>query len=181
VQYNVPLRDKQGEIDVVGIDLKNSIAYVCEVATHTGGLNYVKGAQPDNVNKLTRKFMDDVNYARSYLGNFEQHRFMLWSPVVKHPVAAQTKHNQFNDLVEIRRNLRAEPYRANIEMIVNEVYQARVDELRHKATEETAASEYPVFRLLQILHVLEKHVAKMQKRGISTEMLLQQADLQPYE
>jgi len=37
VDYNVVVRDGPGEIDVVGINLDRARAYICEVATHTGG------------------------------------------------------------------------------------------------------------------------------------------------
>ncbi|MBZ0285563.1 MAG: hypothetical protein K8L97_32835 [Anaerolineae bacterium] len=174
VQYNVPLRGKQGEIDIVGINLAQKTAYICEVATHTGGLQYVKGSKPNNVDKITRKFQDDVAYARKYLADF-QHRFMLWSPVVIHPHSDTTKYNQFQDLIDIRRNLR-DSHQADIEMVVNEIYLERVTQLQHKATKETAASEYPVFRLLQILHSLENHVKKLQARGIDTAAMLAQAE-----
>jgi hypothetical protein len=170
VQYNVPLRGKQGEIDVIGINLNEKVAYICEVATHTGGLNYVRGSLPDNVNKLTRKFQDDADYARQYLKDF-QHKFMLWSPIVNVPLSKETKYSQIRDLIDIRRNLQ-NSHQVNIEMVVNEIYLERVAELQHKAAEETAASEYPVFRLLQILHRLDEHVQKLQKRGISTTDLL---------
>lgn len=172
VQYNVPLRGKQGEIDVIGLNLALETAYVCEVATHTGGLNYVKDARPNNVQKLTRKFEDDVDYARQFLDKF-QHCFMLWSPIVVHPLSNTTVHNQFRDLIDIRRNLQS-THQADVEMVINEIYLERVNELRVKATEETAASEYPVFRLLQVLHSLEKHVARLQARNIDSRTVLAQ-------
>jgi Holliday junction resolvase-like predicted endonuclease len=172
VQYNIPLRVKQGEIDVIGINLAQKVAYICEVATHLGGLQYTKGNQPDNVNKITHKFQDNVSYARRYLNDFEHH-FMLWSPIVVHPRTDDTKHNQFQDLRAIRRNLLEPPYHAEIKMVVNEVYLEKVNELRDKAAAETAASEYPVFRLLQILHRLEQHVERLNSRGISTTMLIE--------
>jgi hypothetical protein len=170
VQYNVPLRGKQGEIDVIGLHLPSQTAYICEVATHTGGLQYNKNSQPNNVNKITRKFQDDVNYAREYLPNFD-HRFMLWSPIVRYPTLDTVKHSQFRDLIEISNNLQVS-HQAKIEMIINEIYLMHVDELRFKATEETAASEYPVFRLLQILHRLENHVKKLKARGIDSSAML---------
>lgn len=171
VQYNVPLRDKQGEIDVIGLNLSTQTAYVCEVATHTGGLFYTgKDGRPDNVAKLSQKFQSDVEYARNYLSGLT-HRFMLWSPIVQLPKSETTVHNQFRDLIDIQHNLQSS-HQAKIEMVINELYLERVEELRHKATVETAASAYPVFRLLQILHNLEHHVEKLQKRGISSAEIL---------
>ena len=49
VSTNVSIHDVQGEIDVVGMHLKEKRLYVCEVATHLEtGLLYVKGTTPDH-------------------------------------------------------------------------------------------------------------------------------------
>ena len=57
VQYNVPVRDKQGEIDVIGLDLTTNTAYICEVATHIlSGLQY-----PNNINKLTTNLIKNTH------------------------------------------------------------------------------------------------------------------------
>lgn len=151
---------------MIGLNLASETAFVCEVATHLGGLQYVKGNQPDNVNRLTTKFRSDVEYAREYLHDFN-HRFILWSPIVIHPQSETTKHNQFADLIAIRRNM-WDSHQVGIEMIINEIYLARVNELRNLAGQETAASEYPVFRLLQIFEQLGAHVDKLQSRGIDS-------------
>jgi hypothetical protein len=173
VQYNVPLRDKQGEIDVIGLNLASETAYICEVATHLGGLQYVnvKDNRPDNVNRLTVKFQSDVEYARRYLHDFH-HQFMLWSPIVIHPRSESAKYNQFEDLRSIRWNL-WDSHQAHVQMVVNELYLARLRELREAAGKETAASEYPVFRLLQIFEQLQHHVDKLQARGIDSQKLLE--------
>lgn len=56
IEYNLYTPDVQGEIDVVGINPKNKIVYICEVATHlVTGLQYVKDCQSDNVNRFTKK------------------------------------------------------------------------------------------------------------------------------
>ena len=171
VQYNVPLRDKQGEIDVVGLNLANETAYICEVATHLGGLQYVKDSRPDNVNRLTAKFQSDVDYARRYLQDFH-HQFMLWTPIVRLPRSESAKYNQFEDLRSISRNL-WDSHQVDVEMLINEMYQARLNELREAAGRETAASEYPVFRLLQIFEHLERHVDRLQNRSIDSKKLLE--------
>ena len=55
IEYNLYTPDVQGEIDVVGINPKNKIVYICEVATHlVTGLQYVKDCQSDNVNRFTK-------------------------------------------------------------------------------------------------------------------------------
>ncbi len=79
IQRNLYTPDVQGEIDVVGIDLESRSIYVCEVALHlVTGLQYVKDSQPNNVDKLTDKFSKDIEYARKYFPDYEQH-FMLWT------------------------------------------------------------------------------------------------------
>lgn len=61
VQYNVPLRGRQGEIDVIGLNLATETAYICEVATHLRGLQYTKGARPDNVNRIRQEYQASLD------------------------------------------------------------------------------------------------------------------------
>jgi hypothetical protein len=169
VQYNVALRGKQGEIDVIGLNLEKKTAYVCEAATHlAGGMQYVMNGVHNNVERLTRKFRGDIDYAAQFLPEFH-HRFQLWSPIIK-PSADTASHNQFRDLNDIRRKVWAS-HQVEVEMVVNESYLARVLELRTLAAVETAASEFPVFRLLQILARLEAHVNQLQKHGIDNRLI----------
>ncbi len=71
IQQNLYTPDVQGEIDVVGINLKSKELYVCEVAIHlTTGLRYVKEKQPNNVNKLIDKFSKDIEYAQKYFPDY---------------------------------------------------------------------------------------------------------------
>lgn len=166
VQYNVPTRTNQGEIDVVGINLQTQVVYICEVATHTQGLQYTKNAQPVTREKLTQKFITDVEYAKSFLTQFKQQRFMLWSPIVRVPKGENTKHNTLLDLAYIQKTI-MNSYGVEIEMVINEIYLDKINALKDKASEETAASEYPVFRLLQILGSLERYTQKLNKVGVA--------------
>lgn len=163
VQYNIPLRDRFGEIDVIGINFERNNAYICEVATHLDGIAYT---DPNNVEKLTKKFQSDAEYARNYLQNF-QHHFMLWSPVVTHPKSDTAKTNQFRDLIAIRKNM-WDSDQIEIEMIINETYLDRVNEMRERARRETSQSGFPVYRLLQIFEHLEAHVDRLRARGIDS-------------
>jgi len=62
VEYNLYTPDIQGEIDVVGINAKEEILYICEVATHlVTGLQYVTKRQPDNVNRFVKKFRKNID------------------------------------------------------------------------------------------------------------------------
>lgn len=171
VQYNVPLRGRQGEIDVIGLNLATETAFICEVATHLRGLQYTRDNRPDNVNRITKKFQADVEYARQYLDDF-QHRFMLWSPVVRVPAGDETKYNPMRDLNDIRRNVWAS-HSAEVEMVVNEVYLECLDDLRERAARETAASAFPVFRVLQILEQTREHVERLHRRGVDSRTLLE--------
>ena len=73
IQTNLYTVDAHGEIDVVGINLKEKKAYICEVAIHlTTGLQYVKDKRPNNVQKLTDKFSRDIEYANKYLSEYDK-------------------------------------------------------------------------------------------------------------
>ena len=78
-QTNLYTIESQGEIDVVGVNLAEQQAYICEVAIHlTTGLQYTKNSRVNNIEKLTEKFSRDIEYARKYLREYNQH-FMLWT------------------------------------------------------------------------------------------------------
>ena len=67
IQKNLYTVDTQGEIDVVGINLKEKSVYICEVAIHLiTGLQYTKGTAPNNVQKLIQKLGRDIEYANAY-------------------------------------------------------------------------------------------------------------------
>jgi len=82
ITYDVTNPDIQGEIDVIGINLQNKILYVCEVAVHTYGLQYVKDKRPDDYNRFMAKIEKDITYAKKYFPEFNI-KPMIWSPIVK--------------------------------------------------------------------------------------------------
>src|SRR5277367_6802764 len=93
IQYNLKTPDVQGEIDVIGLNMKTRTVYACEVAIHLiTGLQYVKDKQPDNVNRLTAKFRKDIDYISNAFPDYAR-VFMLWSPVVRNQKTG-AKHNQ---------------------------------------------------------------------------------------
>ena len=57
VEYNVK-GPHQTEIDVIGLKMAENTIYVCEVAAHVQGLQYVntKTSQPNTANKFIQKF-----------------------------------------------------------------------------------------------------------------------------
>ncbi|EMI44875.1 hypothetical protein [Rhodopirellula sp. SWK7] len=157
-QLNLYTVDSQGEIDVVGIDLETRRLFVCEVAIHlTTGLQYVKNKRPNNISKLTQKFSRDIEYVNRFFPDYEKH-FMLWSPVVK-TTRIGSIYNQMDHIAQIDANIQAE-YGIHLEMIINERFEACLQEMRTYASKQTAELKCPVMRLFQIEAHLTKHLGK---------------------
>lgn len=159
IQTNLYTLDAQGEIDVVGINLKEKRVYVCEVAVHlTTGLQYVKEKRPNNVQKLVEKFSRDIEYARKYLTEYDP-CFMLWSPIVK-ATKGDPRYNQVGHLKEIAAQLLTK-YNVKLECVVNEKFLACLQELREFARHQTAELQCPLLRLIQIEEYLGRHVLRV--------------------
>ena len=125
------------EFDVIGLDFKNKVAYVCEVTTHIGGLLY-----KDNnttVERIKKKYEKQREYAESHLLDFPNRRFMFWSPVV--PKGYITR-----ELEKIK----------GLELVINEKYTACIDELSAKAKRIINDTGNPFFRALQIVEHLRR-------------------------
>ena len=159
IQTNLYTVEAQGEIDVVGINLKEKKVYVAEVAIHlTTGLQYVKDKRPNNVQKLTEKFSRDIEYTNRYFSEYDKH-FMLWSPIVKSGNKA-LQYNQLAHISEIGANIQAK-YDVAIEFVINERFLACLGEMRNFSKSATADLKCPVMRLFQIEEWLTKHVGKL--------------------
>lgn len=170
VEYNLYTPDAQGEIDVVGINPKNKIVFICEVATHlVTGLQYVKDQQPENVARFTRKFRKNIQYANKYFEDYEKH-FMLWSPIVKNQ-GPTAKHNQIRDIKEINENLRLE-FGVELEPVINQEYLNFLVQLREHAAKETKELKSPILRLMQIEERLLKHTARVERKNQQTSQQL---------
>ncbi len=125
------------ELDVIGLDFKNRVAYVCEVVTHIRGTLY-----KDNkisVEKIKKKHKRQKKYAEEYLTEFKDIHYMLWSPVV--PKGYITER-----LGKIR----------TLELIINKEYTKRIEQLRERARNESHDVGNPFFRILQILEHLRR-------------------------
>lgn len=158
IQTNLYTIEAHGEIDVVGINLKEKQVYICEVAIHlTTGLQYVKEKRPNNIQKLTDKFSRDIEYANKYLSEYNRH-FMLWSPIVKDS-QGQATYNQLGHLAEIKAAIYAK-FGVELECVVNEEFLSCLQEMRMFAGSQTAELQCPLMRLLQIEHYLTKHINK---------------------
>lgn len=162
IQQNVYTRDVQGEIDVVGIHLQQRAIYICEVAVHlTLGLQYVKGAQPNNVGKIITKFSKDIEYANKYFPDYEKH-FMFWSPIVK-TAGERAKVSQMRDVEQIAAHIQAS-YGVAIEWIINERFAACLAEMRQFASRQTQDLKSPVMRFMQVEEYLRKHTARSSRK-----------------
>lgn len=120
------------ELDVIGFNFEDSVAYLCEVTTHIRGILY--GNNENTVRRVSSKFEKQRRYARERLHHLAEHRFMLWSPVV--PRGYLTK-----NLSRIE----------GLELIINEEYAQRIAQLQMHARASTHDVGNPAFRLLQIL------------------------------
>jgi hypothetical protein len=123
------------EIDVLGLDLKNKVAYLCEVTTHIRGVLY-KDYQT-TFEKLKNKYEKQKKYASLNLKDFHEKRYMFWSPVV--PRGKLTERLKTID---------------GFELIINEEYSQCINELKEEAKKLTHDTGNPFFRVLQILENL---------------------------
>jgi len=167
LSYNVINPDTQGEMDVVGLNLKKHTIFLCEVATHTGGLQYVKkdGSGPEDFKRFYKKFEKNISYAKKYFPTFENYRPMLWSPVVN-VATEKAKYNTYTELVRLQEALRTD-FDVDLELVVNEDYLDRLNQLRAHAGKETSRQISSVLRFLQIEEKLERHIERLKKRGIA--------------
>ncbi len=124
-----------GELDVIGLDLGNRTAYLCEVTTHIRGLLYK--SNQDSVERVRKKHLRQRKYARKHLQDFDTIHCMFWSPVVPHGYLTE-------NLAKIE----------GLELTINAQYKACVDELRAKARTATHDTGNVFFRTLQILERL---------------------------
>ena len=134
--------EKQREIDVIGLNTKRSVAYLCEVATHLEGLNYGESNE-HTIKTLFKKIKAFHEYGEKNLPGMKT-ICMLWSPYV--PVGYLT-----DSLAEMEKQFNFE-----VEFVINEKYASEVNELRKRAKKETKKSGEPFYRALQILEHLRQ-------------------------
>ena len=137
VDYNVSVRDEQGEIDVVGLNLSEKTVYLCEAATHTRGLDY-----PDLVEKLKGKYKRAHAYHHKYLNGWKP-VFMFWSPVVR-------RGNQMNGLLEVQQSLNASPG-LSLDLVINDAYAGNLQQLQAEALNQPANNAQFLVRFFQIV------------------------------
>ena len=130
-------RDGQAEFDVLGFDFSNQTVYLGEVATHLDGLNYGGRSQSETLRKVIDKYARQRAYAEENLAGFPYRRYQFWSPYVPKGYLSE-------GLAQIQ----------GLELVINDHYTARVDELRAIARKTTKDPGNPFFRSLQILEAL---------------------------
>lgn len=139
VNYNVrpPGGGLRGlnEIDVLGMDLKKRIAYLCEVTTHIRGIQY--GTYQETIARIKKKYAGLKSYAIDYLANFKP-EFMLWSPVVPTGIEKALK------LLD------------GLTLVINTDYACCINKLRERAAKDASMTDNPFYRTLQILARLKK-------------------------
>ena len=159
-QSNLYTPDINGEIDVIGIDIKEKKIYVCEVAIHlVTGLRYVNNKRPNNVSKLVDKFSKDIEYAKKYFSDYEIIA-MLWSPTVYDRDTIW--YCQLNDIKEIKKIIN-EKYKVELLTIINDEFMNCLEELRDYSKKETKDNKSPIIRFMQIEEYLEKHLKNSPK------------------
>lgn len=164
VEYNVK-GPQQTEIDVIGLQMSQKTIYVCEVAAHVQGLQYVntKTSSPNTTNKFIQKFKKDKNYVDEHFPHFKK-IYMLWSPVVK---ASRTgvKYNALQAVQQVQLQLQKE-LQIQLELVINEHYLAAINELKEYASNTSYdLSKSAVLRYFQIEGYLQKHVNKLKKEN----------------
>ncbi len=134
--------ESQFEIDLIGLQFSTSTAILCEVKTHILGL-LCGSNNKDTIERIEKQFHNMQDYAKNYLHNFENQKFMLWSPYV--PEGVQTKsYSEMNGL----------------DLIINDTYTEKIRQLENLAKRNkysvTKITDNPFFRTLQILGHLRK-------------------------
>jgi len=125
------------ELDVLGLCFADKTAYLCEVTTHIRGLNYK--TYQDTLERIRRKHERQRDYAEKFLSNFEHYRFMFWSPVVPRGFLTAALSTV-----------------ADLELVINEDYTKRVEELQEYVRGARQDLGNPFLRALQILACLRK-------------------------
>jgi hypothetical protein len=126
------------ELDVLGLRFSDGTSFLCEVATHLGGLEYGGGYEA-TAKKIREKMLRAAEYARESLQQFPNNRYSFWSPRVP-------KGKLTSLLSEI----------PSIEIMINEEYSRRISELADLATKSTHDTGNPFFRTLQLIGHLRK-------------------------
>jgi hypothetical protein len=161
-------RGNQMEADVIAIDNNRDTGgqnvYVCEVVTHMSGKLY--SGSPDegwwteftntkahqySLQKLQQKFREDYRYVNDTFANADDHSYQFWAPVV---TGWERGSGLINGLEELGNRFEDETSE-ELELIINQDYTERIQNLRKEAKGDTSDHGAPAFRFLQILENLK--------------------------
>lgn len=144
---NVHLVGEQGELDVVGVESGPSPrAWLCEVTTHTGGMN--NPSKRPATRRVAQKIERAARFAAETFPNAEP-VFEVWSPIVRPGLV-----RELDDVVADFSTRGIE-----LHLILNEEYTARIQELVDVARRESQTTGDDAFRMLQILTRLKGTLA----------------------
>ena len=166
VMYNQRSQQEgdQLEIDVIGVDNTDEgqqVVYTCEVVTHIDGLHYSGTPDTDRweeygnddyqhtLERLWQKFTADKEYVTD-LFDADSYVFQFWSPVVR---GNRDEKYLLTGLYDMADEFNTETG-AELELVINEDYTARIEALREKAGQTEKDYGELGFRILQILEHL---------------------------
>lgn len=127
-----------GELDVIGLNTPKRESYLAECTTHLGGLLYAGGTDA-SVEKLRRKFAISSAYAEVLEERTElKPRLAFWSPKV--PKAVMQRIGEVEQAAK-----------RPIEVVANDAYTDRINQLIDAASRRTTATGNDFYRTLQLL------------------------------
>lgn len=164
VSYNQRSKEsgQQMEIDVLGVESSadEQTVFACEVVTHLDGTLYSGTPNTDEwdefgnegyqytLERLWNKFEEDLRLLEDVFEDADQYVLQFWSPVIP-------RGHLTNGLSTLQKRFEDE-HDVEIQLIINEKYASRVDDLRDRASETKKSYDEPAFRFLQILEHLRR-------------------------
>jgi hypothetical protein len=152
ISYDHALVGEQGDIDVLGLDLKNERAFVAEAKMHLRGMGGY-GGQPGP------KVRDQITRGQTFLKHALpewDHNYSVWSPHVTPKILAQV------------RLALAEPGVPDVDLVVNDAFAARLGELSRLAAHDDKYRTNSGFRLLQLLARSARHGFRLDQPSVSS-------------
>jgi hypothetical protein len=137
----------QNEIDVIGVHTTPSgeqEIYSCEVVTHLNGIGY--GNYEESHRRLEKKFQHHQREITEIFDSADAYRFQLWSPNVQ-PGLVTSLEELPADVVDADN--------MTLELVINEQYSERIEDLQDEAASTTKQRGELAFRLLQIIEHLK--------------------------
>jgi hypothetical protein len=141
ISYDHALLGEQGDIDVLGLDVRGQRAFAAEVKTHLNGLGGY-GGNPGA--KLREQVIRAQRFLQGSLPDWS-YSYSIWSPHVTPAMLSQVG-TAFNDR-------RLPP----VDLVFNEEFAKRVNEVSVRAATDRRYRANPAYRLLQVLSRSARH------------------------